>query len=169
MGEVGPEHIKVHRAEIRDAVSDETLAAALQDEDDLVFRVADCITCSVRRGMPPFYAQQMESENHQPLRVESQTEGPLDITATRSEDGKILVIHVVNTSGATVKGVLALHNFFDRQPELTAYTLSGELKAENTPGHPAAISTVKSSLRAPGDTVEYNFPAHSYTVLRLQK
>lgn len=36
-------------------------------------------------GMPPFYSQKMQAENHLPLRVKSEVEGELDVTATAGE------------------------------------------------------------------------------------
>ena len=57
-------------------------------------------------GMPPYYAQQMASENHQPLVVSSQVTGgnDLDVTATKSADGQTLCLHVVNlASTATAR------------------------------------------------------------------
>lgn len=41
-------------------------------------------------GMPPYYAQQMASENHLPLLVNSEVTGDLDVTATK-EDRKSVV------------------------------------------------------------------------------
>jgi hypothetical protein len=113
-------------------------------------------------GMPPFYAQQMAAENHLPLRVASHTDGNLDITATRSEDGRILVIHAVNTTGKGIKATTALSNFPHRHADITVYTLQGALKDEN-------ITPVRTSISSPGETVEYTFPAHSYTILRYTR
>src|SRR5690606_36120272 len=50
-------------------------------------------------GMPPYYAQQMIARSYQPLCIRAEAEGAgdnLDITATRSEDGRTVVIKIVN-------------------------------------------------------------------------
>ena len=120
-------------------------------------------------GMPPFYAQQMASANHQPLRVADHTEGDLDVTATRSEDSSVLVIHAVNTTDKAVKATIELNNFSSRRPDVEVYTLQGELKDENTPEDPEKIRTVKTIVRLPGDHLSYVCPAHSYLIFRLSK
>lgn len=52
---------------------------------------------------PPYYVQQMAATHHQPLLVESKCNNRnLNITATRSDSGDKVVLHIVNTSSAKV-------------------------------------------------------------------
>lgn len=120
-------------------------------------------------GMPPFYAEQMAAKNHQPLRVSNSVDGDLDVTATRSETGDVLVMHVVNTSANTTKTSVSLTGFLDRKPMIKVYTLSGDPIAANTPEEPEKIITRETTIQIAGDTIEYAFPANSYTILRFQK
>jgi len=120
-------------------------------------------------GMPPFYAQQMAAANHLPLRLADHTEGDLDVTATRSENSSVLVIHIVNTKDRAVKATIALDHFSRRSTQVEVYTLQGGLKDENTPEDPQKISTVKTVVRLPGDTVSYICPARCYSILRFSK
>ncbi|WP_214073810.1 alpha-L-arabinofuranosidase C-terminal domain-containing protein [Mucilaginibacter sp. dw_454] len=119
-------------------------------------------------GMPPFYATQMAAKNHEPLRVESNVDGDLDVTATRSESGDELVLHVVNTKSAAVATTISLSGFTGNGP-VKVYSLAGDPKAENTPLHPTAVSTKESSIPRSGNTISYTFPGNSYTILRLKK
>jgi alpha-L-arabinofuranosidase len=119
-------------------------------------------------GMPPFYAQRMASENHEPLRVADHTEGDLDVTATRSEDGKVLVVHVVNTSGNVIDAAVGLDNFPGRKPDVEVYTLAGALQDENTPEDPEKINVIRRVISLPA-AINYSFPAWSYTILKFRR
>lgn len=119
-------------------------------------------------GMPPFYAQQMAAANHLPLRIESQTDGLLDVTATRSADGKAMIIHVVNTGKAGIKTDINLKNFANRKAQIQTTTLGGNPNDENTPQEPEKIKQVKGQIQKAGDKIEYQFPAHSYTILSFK-
>lgn len=119
-------------------------------------------------GMPPFYATQMAAKNHEPLRIFDSVEGDLDVTATRSESGDELVLHVVNTKSTATKTSVDVGSFTATSPIMVS-TLSGDPKAENTPQAPAHIATKETTVSATGKTFEYSFPANSYTILRLKK
>lgn len=99
-------------------------------------------------GMPPFYATQMASENHEPLLVADTTDTGLDVTATRSQDGRTLVLHIVNTGKAPQRAALELKHFHVRTATTT--TLSGDRPVRQA-GEPRV------------------FPPSSYTVIRLQQ
>ncbi|MBE9583120.1 DUF1080 domain-containing protein [Mucilaginibacter sp. JRF] len=87
-------------------------------------------------GMPPFYSQQMASANHQPLLVKAGTDGDIDVTATRSEDGRQLVIHIVNPAEKPIAASLQLSGFDGRKAEATITQMSGKLSDVNTPIEP---------------------------------
>ena len=74
-------------------------------------------------AMPPFYAQQMAAENYEPLRVQSDVSGAdLDVTAIGSEDGKTLVLSVVNSDGPQAAS-FSLTGFAGVQSPAHAWTL----------------------------------------------
>lgn len=120
-------------------------------------------------GMPPFYATQMAAKNHLPNRVFDTVDGDLDVTATKSDDGNTMVLHVINTKPTASPTVIDLKGFDNRKPSVKVYTLADDLKAENTPALPEKTSTKETVLSLPGNSVQYNFPAHSYTILRFNK
>lgn len=115
-------------------------------------------------GMPPYYAQQIASENHLPLLVNTETTGPLDVTATKDEEGGQLVVHIANVTDKTIetdleiKGLSGIDN-------MEIITLAGDLKDCNTPEQPDKIVPVKKGLKADRN-MKYTFPAYSYTVLK---
>jgi alpha-L-arabinofuranosidase len=117
-------------------------------------------------GMPPFYAQQMAASNHLPLRVKEEVRGDLDVTATRSEDGKILALHIVNTKNTAKNTDIRLNNFvFTGNAEIR--TLSGNLNDENTPEEPEKIIPQESSIFVENSAFNYEFPPFSYTIIRF--
>lgn len=118
-------------------------------------------------GMPPFYAQQMAAENHEPLVVQDQVTGPLDVTATRSTDGHTLVIHVVNPSAEKHTADIIVRGIKQVAPLVEAFRLSGPLDAVNTASEPTRISTHKKSISIGNSHLQYQFEPHSYTILRM--
>lgn len=122
-------------------------------------------------GMPPFHAQQMAAANHLPLRVQSEVQGGpgLDVTATRSEDGRTLVLSVVNTGPSDRQARFELTGFPKPKSKVTTWTLAGELTAVNTPEEPERIHTIKSGFAGAAEKFGYTFPPQSYTILRLTR
>jgi len=122
---------------------------------------------------PPGYVTQMLCRNYLPQLVKCQVtraEGQLDAVATRNEDGKTLVLQVVNRGDQPVAAQINLEGFVPTQPQAKVTELSGPMDAVNT-----AVNTGKivSKSRAWNHGLEdgktgYTFPAHSFTVLRYE-
>lgn len=120
-------------------------------------------------GMPPYYAQQMAARNHLPLRVKESVQGNLDVTATRSEDGKLVVLHVVNTDSLASQTSIRLDNFPQVRPQVHVSTLTGPLDGQNLPTAPQTITTNEKTVRLSVSGMNYSFPAYSYTILRFER
>ena len=133
-------------------------------------------------GMPPYYAQQMASLNYLPLCVESHIEADsgtsvgnqnasrdLDVTATRSEDGKTLVLHVVNVGSAAHSTTINLAHFGGVSSKAGIWTLSGALQAINSPEAPEQVRSVHSDYNKAGERFGMEFAPYSYTVVRLRR
>ncbi len=118
--------------------------------------------------MPPFYAAQMAALNYEPLCVENTVEGDLDVTATRSDDGKTLVLHVVNSSDTPQATSLSLGGMDGVAPKAQVWTLSGDLPAANSPEHDT-VTSQQSQFTGAGQKFDYSFVPHSYTILRLTR
>ncbi|MGE4286637.1 MAG: family 16 glycoside hydrolase, partial [Phycisphaerae bacterium] len=88
-------------------------------------------------GQPSYYVTQMYSSHYQPLCVESYVESyndSLDVTACRSEDGKLLSIRVVNLDEWPVSAEISFDGFKAETASITQ--LQGELDARNTAENP---------------------------------
>jgi alpha-L-arabinofuranosidase len=123
-------------------------------------------------GMPPFYAQQMAATNHLPCRVATGTKSPgdeLDVTATRSEDGEMLVLKVVNIGPRTHRARVEAAGLGDIAHDANVVTLSGALSDFNPPDAPDHIHSQVSKLIEAGERFDYEFPARSYTIIKLKR
>lgn len=117
-------------------------------------------------GMPPYYAQQMASEHHLPSLVTSEVtdaSGKLDVTATRSEDGKEVALHVANLGDKTMVTKFNI-NGLNHIKSVKSVTLSGELKDRNTPEEPEKFIPVERELKNKASQV-CEIPPYSYTIL----
>ena len=120
-------------------------------------------------GMPPYYAQRMASENHLPLRIDSNVAGntTLDVTATKSRDGKTVCLHVVNPDLTEITTDIKVDHFYPDTPAANVWTLSGKLNGANTPEHPTMIQPVETIITNAGGDFSHTFAASSYTIIRL--
>lgn len=116
-------------------------------------------------GMPPYYAQQMASEHHLPWLVASKVtdeSGKLDVTATRSEDGKEVALHVANLGDKAIVTKLDIKGL-NHLKAVKSVTLSGELKDRNTPEEPEKFIPVEREMKNKADQV-YEILPYSYTI-----
>lgn len=116
--------------------------------------------------MPPYYAQQMASDYHQPLLVKSCVENEtnlLDVTATRSREGDQLVLHIANTGENSILVNLDVSGF-GKITKAKAITLSGKLTDVNLPEEPERIRPEEQMIRNIAKQV-YEIEPHSYTIL----
>jgi hypothetical protein len=122
---------------------------------------------------PPGYVTQTLSRNYQPQLVKcevARAEGGLDAIATRSEDGKTLVLQVVNAMGKEVAAQIYLAGFVAGKPVAEAIELSGGFEAVNTAAESEKIVPKQSQWQhgiKDGKTTRV-FPAYSFTVLRFE-
>lgn len=123
-------------------------------------------------AMPPYYAQQMAAADHLPLCVACDVDSPnndLDATATRGEDGKTLVIQVVNSSDKPHTAGFRLDGWTPAARPADLWTLSGDLTAFNTPEAPERVRWTRRTANVSGATFEFAFAPYSYTILRLRR
>lgn len=122
---------------------------------------------------PPGYVTQMLSRDYLPLLVRCDVAGAandLDANAKRSEDGRALVLQVVNSGGAAVGAEIHLAGFEPGRNEVQVNELSGPLDAVNAADRPDAIVPRRGPWsRQIGDQdAPYTFPPHSFTVMRFE-
>jgi hypothetical protein len=122
---------------------------------------------------PPGYVTQMISRNYQPKLVKCEVtgaEGQLDANAKRSEDGKALVLQVVNPSDKAMMAQVRLAGFVPRQPHAQVTELSGPPDAVNNADKTDAVVPKESGWEhgIKEGTASHTFPPHSFTVIRFE-
>jgi alpha-L-arabinofuranosidase len=119
---------------------------------------------------PPGYVTQMISQNYQPLVVKAESpDRDIDVSATKSEDGKTLVLQVVNVGGKVATLPLKVSGFVPTKSGAQVVTLEGSLDARSTASTPETIkpATVEWHHDLEDGKTTVTFPAHSFTVIRL--
>jgi alpha-L-arabinofuranosidase len=122
---------------------------------------------------PPGYVTQLFSDYYEPNLVASTVQSPgdvLDVTATKSTDGKTLVLRVVNISGEPIPATISLAGFSRSKPNVTGRKISGEVDAENTAEQPDELVpvSVQWSLKPSVNQTSYSFDPYSVTILVFQ-
>ena len=118
-------------------------------------------------GMPPFEAQRILSEDHLPLRIDAKAEGGLDVLACRSENGKTVVLTVVNVADRPTKTSISLGAF--RARTVRARTLYGKPTATNSLTQPESVSPRRLQVNLRRGEVVLSLPAYSLTSLRFTR
>jgi hypothetical protein len=129
---------------------------------------------------PPGYVTRMIARRYQPVNVPVEVEGgggaerhggrSLLAAAARSEDGKTLVLRVVNTADRAVAARLALGGFTAKKPTAVVEELAGAADAVNTAKEPRSITPRARPWRHDlgGKGPLYTFAARSFTVLTFE-
>jgi alpha-L-arabinofuranosidase len=122
---------------------------------------------------PPGYVTQLLSRNYQPLLVKcevSGADGKLDVNAKRSNDGKTLVLQVVNPSEQAVASQIHLAGFAPSKLVAQVTELSGPLDIANTADNPAACVAKPRpwSHGIKDGNANFSFAPHSFTVVRFE-
>ena len=121
----------------------------------------------------PGFVTQMLSHNYLPQLIGCDVIGAvggLDAVATRSDDGKTVVVQVVNPMNKAVTATIHLAGFVPAKPAALSIELSGPLDAMNTAVNPDTIIPKQTQWQHAienSQTVRI-FPPYSFTVLRFQ-
>jgi hypothetical protein len=125
-------------------------------------------------AQPPYYVTQMVSAHYAPLRLEATVRCPdhtLDVTARRREDGRTVVLSVVNVAAHPRQTRIRFPASLPPVATAQVTTLTGDLKEINTPDQPRRIAPTQTipslSPDDAGTGIVYTFPAHSFTILRV--
>ena len=127
---------------------------------------------------PPGYVCRMIARSYQPIHVPVQVEGggekgggeKLKVTAARSEDGKTLVLRVVNVGDTGITAGLLFAGFKPSKPIASVEELAGPLNAVNSAAEPRRIvqRTRQWHHELGGGSQAYTFPPGSFTVMRFE-
>ncbi len=121
---------------------------------------------------PPGYVTQMFAQNYQPRVLDIQVENSdakLNVVATRSDDGKQIVLHVINLDTDARPAKIRLDGLTPTDPVATLEQLAGPLNAANTAENPTEIIPKRLEWRhdMKDGAATFVFPPLSYTVLRI--
>jgi alpha-L-arabinofuranosidase len=124
-------------------------------------------------SQPPYFVHQMLSDPALPLCVKAEAQGPvdgLDVTARRSEDGKQLLVQVVNVGARPIEARLRIEGFTPGKAVSRVVELAGKLGDVNMAVEPRRVVPHNKEWGhgLPGDNVRYTFPPHSFTILHLE-
>ncbi len=122
---------------------------------------------------PPGYVTRMTSRNYEPLLVRCNVEGGgdlFDANATRSEDGKTLVLKVVNGGESAVTAAIELRGFVPGLATAVVEELSAPLDARNSAEDPRRYVPTQREWRHEfkDGVARLEFKPFSYTVVRLR-
>lgn len=122
---------------------------------------------------PPGYVTRMISRHYQPQLVKcemAENSGGLDLTAKRSEDGKTLVLQVVNPAETSARVTLQLEGFVPTQPTAEVEELSAGYKVRNTALWPQRVKPGQTHWQhgLKNGVANYEFPPQSFTVMEFK-
>ena len=120
---------------------------------------------------PPGYLTQILSANYEPQVVECEiapAKSPLRAVATRSADGRTLVLTVVNPGDKEIEARIHLAGFPPAKPTAEVTELSGPMDAANSAEKPDTIVPHKSGWPHDANGGSYDFRPRSITALRFE-
>jgi len=122
---------------------------------------------------PPGYVTWMYSKNHQPLEVQTMVADPnndLDVSAQISQNGKELVLEVVNLGEKVASTSILLHGYSPAHLVADSEELTGLLDESNTAMTTHKIQPIQKQWQPNfnnGET-KYDFQPYSITVLKFK-
>jgi len=121
---------------------------------------------------PPGYVTQMISRSYEPFLIKSQIESSgnsLQASATRSENGKTVVLSVVILGTKAASASIIIHGYSPTQPVADVEELAGPLNATNSAKAPSQIQPIRKQWqpRFENGTAKYDFQPYSFTVIKF--
>jgi alpha-N-arabinofuranosidase len=121
---------------------------------------------------PNYYVQQLYSLNHGdavlPLKLDPPPGAKFYASATRNEASGEIILKIVNGDNTPAVVQLNLTGIGKIPPDSKMTVLAGDPSDENSFADPQKISPKESVLNVSGPSFQHEFPANSFTVLRLQ-
>lgn len=116
---------------------------------------------------PNYVVMKLYRDHFQPLRVSSDGGDGLNVVATRSPDGKRVVVKVVNASDQAIAGEIAVSAPFTAR-KATAYRVAARLDDRNTMAEPRRVAPAALPVSLKSNRIELDFPPLSVTVIEMQ-
>ncbi len=115
---------------------------------------------------PNYVVMKLYRDHFQPNLVSCENPGPLNIAATRSEDGKKLVLKIVNAAKEAVRGEVEVAGGL-RGRRAQAWQALGGLSDRNTMQEPGKIAARPIKAPVAGGIVSGEFPPLSVTLIEF--
>ena len=122
---------------------------------------------------PPGYITKMIAHDYEPVSIQSRATAPgnaLSVSAKRSEDGKTLVLDVVNLSPGATRATIIIHGYSPTRPAAVE-ELAAPLDMANSAGAPSRVSPIQKKWEANFEKgkAEYDFPPYSFTAIEFDQ
>jgi alpha-N-arabinofuranosidase len=119
---------------------------------------------------PNYVVMKLWRENYAPLRLDLTGEtAPLNVVATKSENGKTLYCKAVNPTQEPVDVVLDIEAGFKIRKAGMQLVTADSLRARNTLDEPNRIHPVPAKVNTEGKSVRFTMPAYSAAVVSLSR
>ncbi|MCR4411436.1 MAG: DUF1080 domain-containing protein [Thermoguttaceae bacterium] len=119
---------------------------------------------------PNYVVMKLWRDHYAPERVELAGDaGPLNAVATRSADGRMLVVKAVNPAKTAVAVELTVAPGFRPGGSKLTLVAPGDLKARNTLERPDAVRPTPGTIEARGQTLRFTLPGLSAGALRVDR
>lgn len=116
---------------------------------------------------PNYVVMKLYRDHFQPLRVQCEAPGSLNVVATRSPDGKTVVVKAVNASQNAVRADVTMAEPF-RPRSVSVQRVAAPLNARNTLQEPRRVAPAPVPARLEGNRLPMEFPPLSVTVIRFE-
>ena len=121
---------------------------------------------------PPGYVTRMVARSCLSRTADVSVKGgdALEVTATRSEDGKQVVLQVVNSGATPIRARLRIDGFEPTRSKADVEELAGQLGDKNSADTPTRIvpRRLDWAHSLPAGPADYTFPPRSFTALRFE-
>ena len=116
---------------------------------------------------PNYVVMKLFRDHFQPLRVACESPRTLNVTATRSADGRTIVIKAVNASSSATHAEIEIAAPFTAR-RASAQRVTAGLRDRNTIESPKRIAPVTLAIELRGNRATLDFPALSVTVIEVR-
>jgi alpha-N-arabinofuranosidase len=116
---------------------------------------------------PNYVVMKLYRDHFEPLRIASETAGTLNAVATRSEDGKRVIVKIVNARSTAINGQIEIAPAVPVRHS-RAWEVAASPDDRNDMEHPRRIDAASRSAAVKDGKLIHSFPAYSVTVIQLE-
>jgi len=119
---------------------------------------------------PSYFVDQAVAQYWAANAVETTVHGPLDAQARTTDDGREIVLQVINDTSQPIETALRIEGIeLGPAKPTTVVELTGPEEAVNSPEHPDRVRPTTRVWENWTGVARYTFPKHSVTLLRFER